>query len=195
VNGFFTEKIAFILGAGLILIGLLIYGEYRYGLIENNFGNFEREVRLSNADLQNKISKLNLELSGIKNENVSLTNILEATQKKSSSLESQFTNITSTVGALEKLSKTDKELLQKYSKVYFLNEHYVPVSLTNIDAKYLNDKDKVIQIHSNVYPYFKKLLDAAATDKVFLQILSSYRAFGEQAVLKLRIRLAFKECL
>ena len=44
----------------------------------------------------------------------------EAEREKLASLEAETKEIGSTVGDLDKLSKTDPELLQKYSKVYFL---------------------------------------------------------------------------
>src|SRR5690242_4812303 len=53
-----------------------------------------------------------------------LANELDAERYKNSLFTGQISDLASTVGKLDKLSKTDKELLQKYSKVYFLNEHY-----------------------------------------------------------------------
>ena len=44
-------------------------------------------------------------------------------RNKNEEFEDQLKDLGKTVGVLDKLSKTDKELLQKYSKVYFLNEH------------------------------------------------------------------------
>jgi hypothetical protein len=44
----------------------------------------------------------------------------------------QVGTISGTVNTLQKLSKTDPELLAKYSKVYFLNEHYAPERVTQI---------------------------------------------------------------
>jgi len=51
--------------------------------------------------------------------------------------QSQIDAITGTVGDLDKLSKTDQELLQKYSKVSFLNENYIPSKLRKIDDEYV----------------------------------------------------------
>jgi zinc D-Ala-D-Ala carboxypeptidase len=88
------------------------------------------------------------------------------------------------VDTLEKLSKTDKELLQKYSKVYFLNEHYVPPRLKNIDKEFLFNKEKPMQIHASVDSYLEDLLEDADDDDISLQIISAFRSFGTQATLK-----------
>ncbi len=53
------------------------------------------------------------------------------------SFQNEFAQISSTVGTLTKLAQTDPQLLQKYSKVYFLNENYVPARLTPIAPEYV----------------------------------------------------------
>jgi D-alanyl-D-alanine carboxypeptidase len=109
---------------------------------------------------------------------------LIAEQEKNSIFSGQINQIAGTVGNLDKLAKTDKELLQKYSKVYFLNEHYVPDALENIPPDYLYEKSRVMQFHAKAYPYLQELLVAAERDGIDLKIVSAYRSFGEQSVLK-----------
>lgn len=96
----------------------------------------------------------------------------------------RITDLAGTVKDLDKLSKTDKELLQKYSKVYFLNEHYEPESLTEIkdDWKYIEDKEH--KLHSKVIPFFNDMLEAALEDDINLWVISAYRSFDTQAALK-----------
>ncbi len=98
--------------------------------------------------------------------------------------EGQISSITSTVGTLEKLSKTDEELLAKYSKVYFLNENYLPKSLTVMSERYLNKTATNIEIHTQVWPYLEKLLIDANSDGVKLLVASGYRSFATQSSLK-----------
>jgi LAS superfamily LD-carboxypeptidase LdcB len=97
---------------------------------------------------------------------------------------SQVNSFGQTINTLDKLSKTDKELLQKYSKVYFLNEHYVPEQLTQIDKAYVYSEDRTEQIHTKVWPHLKSLLDAAKGSSVELYVKSAYRSFAEQTSLK-----------
>ena len=98
--------------------------------------------------------------------------------------EKQIKKIGKTVGILDKLSKTDEELLQKYSKVYFLNEHYVPEKLTAIEKTYLYDESRDHQLHSKVIPFFNKMVSAAKAEGIDLWVVSSYRSFETQAQLK-----------
>jgi D-alanyl-D-alanine carboxypeptidase len=88
------------------------------------------------------------------------------------------------VGSLEKLSVTDPELLQKYSKTYFLNEHYVPISLSQIPIEYTNTSGKNLEIHSDVLPFLEDMLADAKDAGLSLQVLSAYRSFYTQAELK-----------
>src|SRR6185312_9438513 len=96
----------------------------------------------------------------------------------------QISGIASTVTTLKTLSQTDPELLEKYSKVYFLNENYVPASLTNIDPQYLYDKSTPLQFLTQAEPFLENLLNAAVQAGLHLEIISAYRSFGTQGNLK-----------
>jgi D-alanyl-D-alanine carboxypeptidase len=113
-----------------------------------------------------------------------LSNRLETEIYKNTLFSGQISEIASTVGKLDKLSKTDKELLQKYSKVYFLNENYVPESLALIPIEFVYGTDKEMKIHTKVLSYLSDLLMAAKNGGLDLKIISAYRSFGEQSVLK-----------
>lgn len=109
---------------------------------------------------------------------------LQDQKSRNDAIESQVSQISGTVGTLQKLSATDPQLLQKYSRVYFLNENYAPASLTNIDAVYLYDKNKPEQFLSQALPHLASLLSDAARADVTLQVASAYRSFAEQSTLK-----------
>jgi len=116
--------------------------------------------------------------------NAKLAENLRTEQSRNEEFSNQISDISSTVGVLEKLSQTDKELLQKYSKVYFLNENYVPSSLTDIDKEWLYSEDKPEEIHTKVYPFLVKMLKAAKSDDINIWVVSAYRSFSTQASLK-----------
>lgn len=120
----------------------------------------------------------------LKEERDYIYNNLLSEQAKNQLFENQIQSITGTVSRLDELSKTDKELLQKYSKVYFLNENYVPSDLINIPPDYLYEKDRTIQMHAKAFPYLQAMIVAAKADGVNLLVVSGYRSFGEQASLK-----------
>ncbi|MEX0913237.1 MAG: D-alanyl-D-alanine carboxypeptidase family protein [Candidatus Paceibacterota bacterium] len=109
---------------------------------------------------------------------------LRGERDRNDAFESQIKKIAGTVSDLDKLSKTDKELLQKYSKVYFLNEHYVPESLREIDNEWKYSEDRQHQLHSKVVPFFNSMLKAALADEVELWVTSAYRSFQYQTELK-----------
>lgn len=92
--------------------------------------------------------------------------------------------ITGTVGTLDKLRRMDPELLQKYSKVYFLNEHYIPSSVSPIPSEFLYLKDKPQTFQSDALPHLVALLTDAKNASTTLQVSSGYRSFYEQANLK-----------
>ena len=92
--------------------------------------------------------------------------------------------LSDTVDDLEKLTTTDSELLQKYSKVYFLNEHYMPADLVVIDEKYDLENGKEVTIHADVWDYLEELLEEAEDDDVDLMVLSGFRSYTEQSTLK-----------
>ncbi len=108
-----------------------------------------------------------------------------------SSFQGQLNGITSTVGALQRLSQTDPELLKKYSKVYFLNENYVPASLTKINPIYIYDKAKSLQFLTKAEPFLENLLSAANNAGLNLEVISAYRSFGAQGGLKSSYKVTY----
>jgi zinc D-Ala-D-Ala carboxypeptidase len=74
--------------------------------------------------------------------------------------------------------------LQKYSKVYFLNENYIPSNIKTIDSKYILAGRKSQSFHGNALPFLEEMLDAAADDGIELKVISAYRSFDEQMQLK-----------
>ncbi|MEK7148189.1 MAG: M15 family metallopeptidase [Patescibacteria group bacterium] len=116
---------------------------------------------------------------------------LQAKEGVINNFQGQIGQISSTVGTLEKLSQTDKELLKKYSKIYFLNENYIPATLTDIDEKYLLENSKNFMMHAKAWPYLRSLLEAAHREGINLLVASAYRSFGTQTVLKSGYNVTF----
>ena len=134
--------------------------------------------------LNKKIEELNNVIANLETDKELLTEGLNDEKERLNDLADQVAEATGTVGVLDKLAKTDEELLQKYSKVYFLNEHYVPPSLTDIDDNYLHDEDKKEEIHTSVWPYLEDMLEDAQEDNVDLKVASAFRSLGRQSQLK-----------
>ncbi len=139
---------------------------------------FERDMASSTiAELSSRLSLTAGELEDIEDD-------YRAEKKKNDNFEDQITKISGTVGVLDKLSKTDKELLQKYSKVYFLNEHYIPEKIVSIEKRYLYNEAIAKSIHGKVESFLNDMIDDAADDGVKLWVVSAYRSYKEQTSLK-----------
>ncbi len=133
------------------------------------------------AQLENKLAILQNTIAGTSND---LAQKLADQQNQNNDIGETLNGIASTVGTLQKLSQTDKELLQKYSKVYFLNENYIPLKLATIDPKYLYDENKTMQFHATALPYLTQMLDELQYDNLPTVVASAYRSFGTQGSLK-----------
>ncbi len=156
-----------------MLAGALSYAGYQYFLLSDTLTSTESELA-STTDKYASLVRMASE--------VQTTLVTE--QAKNGAFASQITTITTTVGTLDKLAKTDKELLAKYSKVYFLSEHYIPSELSAIAPDYGYPVDKKLQIHTKVAPYLSSLMEAAKADGVDLRITSAFRSFASQKSLK-----------
>lgn len=103
---------------------------------------------------------------------------------KNDEFEDQIKAISGTVGVLDKLSKTDKELLQKYSRTYFLNENFIPMKLKEISSKYILPGKKDQYFHGDAIDFLTDMLDDAKKDGFDIKIVSAYRSFDEQTDIK-----------
>jgi len=179
-----------------LIIGSSVFSIYYLAKIGNeNLVRIEENISSINSDiksiaenlastterLQDNITKTYSDLSvalGDEKKNVSEIEALLGIYKQ------EVGDITGTVTNLEKLSKTDPELLQKYSKVFFLNEHYAPARLTEIPDNYEYLETKHSKIDSQVWPYLEKMLKASLQTNLEIYVYSAYRSFDEQNALK-----------
>jgi len=105
-------------------------------------------------------------------------------QNRNQEFEDQIRAISGTVGVLDKLSKTDRELLQKYSRTYFLNENFIPMKISQIADKYILPGKKDQYFHGDALKFLTNMLDAAKRAGHDIKIISAYRSFDEQQELK-----------
>jgi len=178
----------------VVVIGITSYLFYQNNVL--NKQNMALEEELSKKTLElieatSKISSLNDNFAELEKDKNKLQNDLGVQLSKMTFLQEQVKSVVGTVGILDKLSKTDKELLQKYSKVYFLNENYIPEKLVQIDEKYTYNKKEDKWIHAKVWSYLKKMLDDANRAGVDILVGSAYRSFETQAQLKSRYSMSY----
>lgn len=166
--------------AVLLLVIVLGYGWYEYD--RQSEKNFALMARV--GDLEAELQDTEKELQRVYDENEKLTESLNDEQDKVRSIENTVDEVTDIVGDLQKLEKIEPELLQKYSKVYFLNEHYTPKKLRDVDTDYVYYEDRDEQVDSRALPFLEDMLEEAEDDGVDLFVYSAYRSFGEQGSLK-----------
>lgn len=176
----------------LVIIGSIGFGSwYGYKHITNlnsqvaSLSTYVESLETNIASTTNQLKE------GIEETQTSLSGALEEERQKTSAITQQLGNfqeevgeISGTVGTLEKLSKTDPELLQKYSKVFFLNEHYEPPRVVEIPDAYEYNEDRFSKIHESVWPYLQLMLDGAKRDNMEIYVFSAFRPFSEQQALK-----------
>src|SRR3989344_5801285 len=92
--------------------------------------------------------------------------------------------MSNTLGSYERLANTDRELLAKYSRVYFLNENYSPKHSVTIPPSYTYNGDGEKMILSEVWPFLQKMIDDASTTNIDLKVASAFRSFNTQSKLK-----------
>jgi LAS superfamily LD-carboxypeptidase LdcB len=183
------NSIIVLLSAILALLAFVLWRqddmqEARINELTKERDSLAAELASTTAAASSSITALQTELFTLKEEYGLLSDDYASESERNNDFEKQIRTISRTVGVLDKLSKTDEELLQKYSKVYFLNEHYVPESLKQIENEWKYTEAKDMKLHSKVIPYFNDMLAAAKTDGVDLWVVSAYRSFGDQATLK-----------
>ena len=176
------DKIAiFVLGGVIVcLLGFMFWGYNEYRTLSNLQRELNIEKGLVEKSLQAKTEESEYLFSQLTEE-----------QQKNISFENQIKEITTQVGTLDKLSKTDKELLKKYSKVYFLNEHYIPEKLSEIPKGLLYEEGRIQHIHQSVLPFLEEMIKAAEAENISLEIISAYRSFGEQSSLKTSYKVVY----
>lgn len=100
--------------------------------------------------------------------------------------------MTGTLGLYQKLATTDKELLEKYSRVFFLSDNYIPKSLIKLPPSYIAQPEKDKYYLTQAWPFLQKMLDdasfATSTD---LRVISAYRSFDTQVTLKSSYKITY----
>ncbi|MDP3875113.1 MAG: M15 family metallopeptidase, partial [bacterium] len=135
---------------------------------------------------------ISTQLEEVKKDRFDLTELSKYQQSIIDSFQGQISSIGSTVGTLTKLSQTDRELLKKYSKVYFLNENYVPSKLTQVEEVYIfKQNGGNLLIHTDVWSFLKRLLEDVRSGDIKLLIASAFRSFDTQASLKSEYKVVY----
>ncbi len=208
------EKKPFLLFIGLLFAaaGVITYLAYENTALKENNAALEETLAQTRADFSATTDKFNSDIKNLndilastKDELATTTQDLATMTEARDNFERKYERekarmdefdaaigkIEGKVGTLEKLSQTDPELLMKYSKVYFLNENYAPEKLVGIDKKYAYNTKEDYLFYSKTLPFLEDMLSTAASDGIDLKVISAFRSFGEQSVLKSSYKMIY----
>jgi D-alanyl-D-alanine carboxypeptidase len=151
----------------------------------------EKRVNLLSNELASSTSFYTKNISTIRDEQSGLTSTLTTAKNTIDAVTSQVLGVQDAVGSitgkvntLQKLTNIDKEILQKYSKVYFLSENYVPAHITLIPSRFVYSTTREEKFSAEAWPFLSRLLSDAEQAGVQIYVKSGYRSFGEQKSLK-----------
>jgi len=185
IHEVFTRHNVWITFVLACLVALIIgFGEYRLLSLRHQVVVLTDNFATSTTAVQGQIKAINDKITSIVEQNNLLNSTVQEQISQSTALADQVAQVSDTADTLDRLSKVDPQLLQKYSKVYFLNENYKPTNLVTIPEEFTFDKNKEYQLEEKVDYYLVKMFKKALADGIDLQVISSYRSFGTQAAIK-----------
>lgn len=176
----------------ILFIAGVTYGFYSFSgkidILSQDIASLEVKHASTTAELQTNIKNVRDELSlALNQEKQNVGSIAE----KLGTYQNQVGSITNTVATIQKLSKIDTELLQKYSKIFFLNENYAPAQLAEVPVAYEYSETKHLKVETRVWPYMEKMLNEARTSGVTIYVFSAFRSFNEQSALKSQYKVIY----
>jgi D-alanyl-D-alanine carboxypeptidase len=175
--------------AGVAGIGLVTTGYLGMRAFDQNNTIEKSEIRFNEQLIalqksESTIESLEADLSNLKNDLEELLEDYEDELDRNDEFEDQIKDLAGSLDEFEKLSEIDEELLNKYSKVSFLNENYIPSRIKEIDDEYILEGKNAQFFHGDAMRFLERMFDAAERDDVDLKVISAYRSFDEQNELK-----------
>ncbi len=167
-----------------IIAAVVFYGDYRQAQLKGQLSEQTGKLASTTVALNIATKGLQDQINNIVAQNNLLNNTVQTQINQTSALVDRVSQVNDTAATLDKLSKIDPQLLQKYSKVYFLNENYTPANLIVIPSRFTYQNSKEYQLYDRVEPILEKMFNAAIADGVDLKVISAYRSFGDQSALK-----------
>lgn len=183
-------------GFGYVLavlgIGVSIWQYSVLQALEEQNAKLTEDLKVASSDkadilvrLQDVEDRLSLQIAQVGAQEEFIRSLRSQLDERASlgDLEDMVRSATEITGTLKKLSEIDKELLAKYSKVYFLNEHYTPENLTFINTHWLEYKANQ-QLRGEVVPKLELMLSAMERQGLNPRVVSAYRSYEYQTELK-----------
>jgi LAS superfamily LD-carboxypeptidase LdcB len=154
----------------------------------------ERELSVTTSELASTsvaYATATTSLARVSDDATNLATALEQERKKNGDYASRVGELSSTVDTLTKLTTIDPQMLAKYSKVYFLNENYIPAQIATITPALTYDTNRTYRMEAQALPFLENLMNDANSQGLKLQVVSAYRSFREQSALKSSYRVTY----
>jgi len=164
----------------LLLIAGIAYYIYQYTATSRLLESTATELS-SNIEI---LAVLENDKAQLLEENTKLGGNLAKTMEERDIIEKQKREADDQADHYKKLATYDKQLLAKYSKVYFLNENYGPTALATITPKYVLPVGKTRFFLAPAHKFLRNMMEDAEEDGINLRVVSAYRSFAEQQSLK-----------
>ena len=168
----------------ILLILYIFYLEYN----KKNLINKTEQLQVENKNYLIEFDKLkSIAASSTASFNdlyLTLSKVIEEEGFKNKTLEEKLLS-------LDKLTKSDPQLLKKYSKVYFLDENYRPREIQLINSDYTLNKKNEYNLHVDVMYFLVLMIEDARKDGLNPLVMSAYRSFATQALLKSQKKIIY----
>lgn len=174
-----------------IAIAAVVYSGLQYYSLAQEYAAVRAELASSTLAYKQITANLRERFAIVTGRNQELSDSLSLEQQKNNQFEAQLNGVKGQVDQLQTLADTDKELLQKYSKVFFLNENYEPASTTILASKYVYETKTEQRFLEKAAPFLTRMLDDAERAGVDIKVLSAYRSYGYQSSLKTEYRTTY----
>lgn len=168
----------------ILLISYIVYLEYNKNILikKTEILETENQSYLQEFDKLKGIAASST--ASFNDLRITLTKVIEEEGFKNKTLEDKL-------ASLDKITKSDPQLLKKYSKVYFLNENYSPQETHVILSDYTLNKKNEYRLHVDVIYFLLNMIDAARRDGLNPVVISAYRSFQTQASLKSQKKIVY----
>lgn len=170
----------FVIGLGALFVLTACAGGY----VWREYQALADSTSAAIAMKDGRIAELEASLAAASSTNEQLADSLESERERNDGFSKQINSISGKIEVLDKLSKTDPELLAKYSKVFFLNENYAPPRLATIPKEFYYDESRMFEFHADALDHLTDMIEDAKDDGVDLFVSSAYRSFATQGSLK-----------
>ncbi len=196
ISGIFKKIILVLLALGSVG-GLGYLGYQNYTLTQEKFilgeelTKTRREFASTSQELMVNIEALKQLLTATQSDKMNAEQDILKQREVADAMNARVESMSNALGTYKKIVGTDRELLAKYSKVYFLNENYTPKYSITIPSSYTYGTEKEKMISADVWPFLQKLLDDANAVNIDLKVASAFRSFDTQSSLKSAYKVTY----